>query len=415
MPSSEDQLINENSYSVKQVKEFMARYVKHKTIDVERIMRECQQSDETWYSTIKESITYWKLCFSYQDCKLINELQELDDKAIKASYHETILDDITKKLRYAKYQAVNASSINSLNNSTDQLNVSSNNAKQLSINIDDNERISFQQSLGACERLSDSFYHLLSFILCYNLAWIKQSPLSSLNKENQEFLEDDVIASFNSMNIPIIIDEQETRIFYFKDSHLDLIYKKITENDDFEDFPFPLEHYFASDLYIIHEPWSLTKLLNICMWHLYNGTYHRYLRFLFPNVPEYLNLSSLNNQNMVTLEDITCFLLILIIQRHIKCSQNKNYFKGSTFVGQTFFLSVIQHPIAAVSPKIEKFWYSLIANYGRSKYKYMINDVYSTEEINKIILEIRGECNNSLIKEIWGLLGIHLMVCLSYE
>jgi len=77
----------------------------------------------------------------------------------------------------------------------------------------------------------------------------------------------------------------------------------------------------------------------------------------------------LNNQNVVTLEDITCFLLILIIQRHIKCSHNKDFFKGNTFVGQTFLFSVIQHPIATVSSKVEKFWYSLIANYGRVNIK----------------------------------------------
>jgi len=43
----------------------------------------------------------------------------------------------------------------------------------------------------------------------------------------------------------------------------------------------------------------------------------------------------------------------------------------------------------------------------------MMNDIYSSEEIYKIILEIRGEYNNfdkSLIKDIWCLLGIHLMV-----
>jgi len=64
------------------------------------------------------------------------------------------------------------------------------------------------------------------------------------------------------MNIPFIIDEQETRIFLFKDSHLDLIYTKLNQNDqntNFEDFSFPLEHYFASDLYIIHDPWNLNK------------------------------------------------------------------------------------------------------------------------------------------------------------
>jgi len=59
------------------------------------------------------------------------------------------------------------------------------------------------------------------------------------------------------MNIPILIDEQESRIFIFKESHLDLIYKLI-QNED-EDFPFPLENYFASDIYIIHDPWSLNK------------------------------------------------------------------------------------------------------------------------------------------------------------
>jgi len=45
----------------------MARFVKHNTIRVEKDMRECKMSDEIWYSTIKESISYWKLCFA---CKL---------------------------------------------------------------------------------------------------------------------------------------------------------------------------------------------------------------------------------------------------------------------------------------------------------------------------------------------------------
>ncbi|OUM60173.1 hypothetical protein PIROE2DRAFT_14124, partial [Piromyces sp. E2] len=66
MPSSEEQLIKESSYAVKQ--EFMARYVKHNTISVEQIMRECKQSNEIWYSTIKESLSYWELCFA---CMLI--------------------------------------------------------------------------------------------------------------------------------------------------------------------------------------------------------------------------------------------------------------------------------------------------------------------------------------------------------
>ena len=78
-----------------------------------------------------------------------------------------------------------------------------------------------------------------------------------------------------------------------------------------------------------------------------------------------LQLSYLNSQNDITLEDITCFFLILIIQRHIKCSCNKNLFKSEVSVGQTFFLSVIQHPIATVSSKATKFWYSLVATYGR--------------------------------------------------
>ncbi|ORX85605.1 hypothetical protein BCR32DRAFT_265558 [Anaeromyces robustus] len=415
IPTSEDKLISENSYAVKQ--EFMARYVKHNTIRVERIMRECKQSNEIWYSTIKESITYWKLCFAYQDSNLINELQKLDDKTVKASYREALLDDIQKKIKYSKMFNRNLSQMNS-STSLDQINDSNSDnnektSKLNNVNIENNEKISFQQSLGACERLSDSFYHLISFVLCYDLAWLKQPPIESSDKENQDLSEEEVILSSNSMNIPIIIDEQETRIFLFKDSHLDLIYNKLLQYDDFEDdFLFPLEHYFATDIYIIHDPWCLNKILNICMWHMYDGTFHKYLRYLFPTIPEYMNFSYLNSQNNVTLEDITCFFLILIIQRHIKCSHDKNFFKNNISVGQTFFLSVIQHPIASVSAKATKFWYSLIGNYGREKYRYMMTDIYSPEEIYKIVLEIRGEYNTyhkNILKDLWGLLGLNLM------
>jgi len=43
----------------------------------------------------------------------------------------------------------------------------------------------------------------------------------------------------------------------------------------------------------------------------------------------------------------------------------------------------------------------------------MISDIYSQEEINNTILEIRGEVNNykkNFLKDIWGFLGLHLMV-----
>jgi len=415
IPTSEDKLISDNSYAVKQ--EYMARYVKHNTIRVERIMRECNQSNEIWYSTIKESITYWKLCFAYQESNLINELQKLDDKTVKASYHEALLEDLQKKIKHSKIFNPNLNQMSSSSSLEQADDSNSDNNEKISrlnsVNIENNEKISFQQSLGACERLSDSFYHLISFVLCYDLAWLKQPPIESPDKENQDLSEEEVILSSNSMNIPIIIDEQETRIFLFKDSHLDLIYNKLLQYNDFEeDFLFPLEHYFATDIYIIHDPWCLNKILNICMWHMYDGTFHKYLRYLFPTIPEYINFSYLNSQSNITLEDITCFFLILIIQRHIKCSHDKNFFKNNISVGQTFFLSVIQHPIASVSAKVTKFWYSLIGNYGREKYRYIMTDIYSPEEIYKIVLEIRGEYNTynkNLLKDIWGLLGLHLM------
>jgi hypothetical protein len=417
IPKCEDELINENSYAVKQ--EFISRYIKNKAIKIEKIMRECEQSDEMWYSTIKESYACWRLCFAYQDGDLMNELQTLDDKAIKSSYNETLLEDIDKKIKQPKFfnkslfTSLSSLSLSSLP-SVEKLNNPEEVSKLTSINLDDNEKISFQQSLGICERLSDSFYHLISYILCYDLSWLKQPPPESPDNEMDEISEEDVILSSNSKSATesVIIGEKETRIFLFKDSHLDLIYTNLNQCDDFEDYQFPLENYFTTDIFIIHDPWNLNKILNICMWHMYDGSFHKYLRFLFPNIPEYLNLSYLNSQNDITLEDITCFFLILIIQRHIKCSCNKNLFKSEVSVGQTFFLSVIQHPIATVSSKATKFWYSLVATYGREKYKYMISDIYSQEEINNTILEIRGEVNNykkNFLKDIWGFLGLHLM------
>ncbi|ORY19960.1 hypothetical protein LY90DRAFT_517164 [Neocallimastix californiae] len=145
--------------------------------------------------------------------------------------------------------------------------------------------------------------------------------------------------------MPIIIDGQEKHIFLFKDNHLNLIYNKLSQCENFKDFQFSLETYFTTDIYIIHDPWDLNKILNIYT---------------------------------VTLEDIICFFLILIIQRHIKCSHNNNFFTSKT----------------------------------SEKYKYLITDVYSSEDIYKGILEIRGELstyNKSFIKYIWGLLGLHLM------
>jgi len=139
-------------------------------------------------------INYIFIKYIDQDGKLINELQELDDKAIKASYHEAVLDDIAKKVRYArlfnnkKNKPITIGSTDSINSSAntsiDQLNIPGIIPKHFSININDDEKISFQQSLGACERLSDSFYHIISYILCYDLSWLNQ-PIESNKEENQ--------------------------------------------------------------------------------------------------------------------------------------------------------------------------------------------------------------------------------------
>ena len=36
----------------------------HSAINAEKKMRECKRCDKIWYSTIKKSLTYWKLCFA---------------------------------------------------------------------------------------------------------------------------------------------------------------------------------------------------------------------------------------------------------------------------------------------------------------------------------------------------------------
>jgi len=68
-----------------------------------------------------------------------------------------------------------------------------------------------------------------------------------------------ILLSSNSTNMPIIIDGQEKHIFLFKDNHLNLIYNKLSQCENFKDFQFSLETYFTTDIYIIHDPWDLNK------------------------------------------------------------------------------------------------------------------------------------------------------------
>lgn len=158
------------------------------------------------------------------------------------------------------------------------------------------------------------------------------------------------------------------------------------------------------DSVVIETPWSLARMVAVAAWRLLDGSFRAFLRQMFPDLPDYPSIRSLQSKHSyeedrtsslwsrpsLTLADVEAFFVFMVIkywrQAHERASAD-NATLGQTILSLNDYL---------IEPEAEheQFWLTALYHHGSQidprRHAYA-SQVWSERKFQSAISELRGD------------------------
>ncbi|KAJ1337073.1 hypothetical protein BSLG_006833 [Batrachochytrium salamandrivorans] len=162
-----------------------------------------------------------------------------------------------------------------------------------------------------------------------------------------------------------------------------------------------------------HQPWDLDRFLMVASLYLYNRGLRKYLRQLFPRMPEDVLLPSsgefpkIKSRMIVTVADMEAFILLLLLERQIHVQM---MFQNNELEEKISVLEASARSIYKPSQIAVQFWIRMLVYFSdsRPETEYYTTLLLPDVIARGIISELRGKipCRQPEARYLVGALGL---------